>query len=267
MSFCTKCGTQLSEQARFCPVCGNLVSQQGQPQGYPQAPNQGYAQAPNQGYAQAPNQGYPQAPNQGYPQAPNQGYAQAPNQGYPQAPGQGYSQAQPQAPRGNQRGPIIRKFKAEGFTFVNYNMPIRDEYDRLLYEAKTVSESMINYTFRAWYPDGREAFTVKTKVAKLLTLFLEQRDAQGRLITSIDQQIHRATYDYVMPEAGLTARGDFVSFHFQVMRGARVAAEIDREFTVIKDSYVAKIYDPSAEIPVLGLMMAIQIQTIISKHR
>ena len=46
------------------------------------------------------------------------------------------------------------------------------EYDNLIYQAKTVSESMFQCTFRAWYPDGREAFTVKTKTKKMLEIYI-----------------------------------------------------------------------------------------------
>lgn len=172
------------------------------------------------------------------------------------------------APSRMPAGPIIRRFKTEGVTFINYNMPIRDQYDNLIYQAKTVSESMFQCTFRAWYPDGREAFTVKTKTKKMMTMFFEMTDAFGRLITSIDQQFtSNVAYGYAMPEVGLYAQGDFINFNFGVFRNQQLVAEVKRDFTMIKDSYQAVIYDPSAEIPVLGVMMAIQLETAVSRNR
>nr|MBQ6241602.1 hypothetical protein [Lachnospiraceae bacterium] len=151
---------------------------------------------------------------------------------------------------------------------VNYNMPIRDENDNLIFQARTVSESLFQCTFRAWYPDGRAAFTVKTKTKKMMTMFFEMTDASGRLITTIDQQFtSRVAYGYAMPEAGLYAQGDFINFNFSVYRNQQLVAEVKRDFTMIKDSYQAVIYDPSAEIPVLGVMMAIQLQTAVSRNR
>ena len=70
-----------------------------------------------------------------------------------------------------------------------------------------------------------------------------------------------------MPEAGLYAQGDFINFNFSVYRNQQLVAEVKRDFTMIKDSYQAVIYDPSAEIPVLGVMMAIQLQTAVSRNR
>ncbi len=164
--------------------------------------------------------------------------------------------------------PIIRRFKTEGLTFVNYNMPFRDENNNLVYQAKTVSESMFQYTFRAWFPDNRVAFTVKSKTRNMMTMFFELTDMNGQLITTIDQQVGgNLGYMYLMREAGLHAQGDFVNFNFGVFRNQQLMAEVKRDFTMIKDSYQAIIYDPSVEIPVLGLMMAIQLETASSRNR
>ncbi len=107
MMKCSQCGTDLADNAAFCPSCGTPVQQQPQ-QGFEQMqwgqqeqsaysqpqqaygqPQQGYGQ-PQQGYGQ-PQQGYGQ-PQQGYGQ-PQQAYGQDPYAQYPQ---QGYPQYQPE---------------------------------------------------------------------------------------------------------------------------------------------------------------------------
>ncbi len=124
--FCKKCGTQIPENAQFCPACGTPVSAkveapQSPPPAEPQTQNVAQAetseqpevveqqappttetsQAPQQPEVQQqapPPQGFQQAPPpQGYQQAtPSQGYQQAtPSQGYQQAPPQGYQQQVP----------------------------------------------------------------------------------------------------------------------------------------------------------------------------
>lgn len=225
--FCTKCGNILNDNDRFCGRCGTPVAQ---------APTPPAQAAPAQkAAAQIPPTQAPSA-------------QKALNSGMPR--------------------PIIRRFKAEGVMVVNYNMPFRDENDNLIYQAKTVTESMFQWTFRAWYPDRRVAFTVKTKTHNMMTMFFELTDAGGRLITTIDQKISgNLAYMYLMPEVGLQAQGDFVNFNFGVFRNEQLVAEVKRDLTLVKDSYQAVIYDPSVEVPVLGLMMAIQLATAVSRHR
>ncbi len=101
--YCHKCGTQLADDALFCPSCGEAVTAEPQPEQAPQqTPPQsapGYQQTPpqsNPGYQQTPPQGNP-----GYQQTPPQG-----NPGYQQTPPQsnpGYQQTPPQGNPGYQQ--------------------------------------------------------------------------------------------------------------------------------------------------------------------
>lgn len=67
MAYCTKCGTQVAEDVKFCTSCGTPMgaAQQPQPQPQPQ-PQQTYTQQPQQQQYQQP---YQQPPyGQPYPQ-------------------------------------------------------------------------------------------------------------------------------------------------------------------------------------------------------
>lgn len=64
--FCKNCGTEMDEQAAFCPSCGAKVGGQPQAQAQPQGQQPPYQQPP---YQQAPYQQAPVAPG---PQEPNE---------------------------------------------------------------------------------------------------------------------------------------------------------------------------------------------------
>ncbi len=103
--FCVNCGTQMEDDALFCPACGTPVAQAQQPGQVPPQGDSGYQQTPpqgNPGYQQTPpqgNPGYQQTPpqgNPGYQQTPPQG-----NPGYQQTPPQGNPNYQQYAPNGS----------------------------------------------------------------------------------------------------------------------------------------------------------------------
>lgn len=101
MPICSQCGTPVSENAKFCPVCGAAMAAAPVPEA-PQAPQQPpVAQQPQQGYPPQDPGSYPPGPSQQnpqppYPQAPGyQPYSQNPNY---QQPYQGYAPYQPEPP-------------------------------------------------------------------------------------------------------------------------------------------------------------------------
>ena len=51
----------------------------------------------------------------------------------------------------------------DGVSLFNYQFEIKDENGNVRYIAKTVTEKMMGYTLRVWYPNGAEAFVVQTK--------------------------------------------------------------------------------------------------------
>ena len=120
---------------------------------------------------------------------------------------------------------------------------------------------MLQYTYRAAYPNGAEALCVKTKSGKMLTLFAEIT-ANGRLISTVSQEISGTHYNYEMPEVGIHAEGVFSNMSFQVTRNGALVAAIEREDTLVQDSYVITLYDQSLELPIIGLAMFIEIDTI-----
>ena len=96
MKFCRYCGAQISDDAAFCPNCGNRL------QGPPANSGRGYQQGPpansGRGYQQRP----PQGPGNRYQQGPPPG----PGRGYQQSPGRGY---QPGVPAGSGYGKQVKK--------------------------------------------------------------------------------------------------------------------------------------------------------------
>ena len=97
--FCENCGKELSENVKFCTVCGAktedpaaVPSPAAQPQAASTPPAQQQYQQPQQQYTQTPVQQYTQTPAQQYAQQPQQQYAQQPAQQYAQPPAQQYAQ-------------------------------------------------------------------------------------------------------------------------------------------------------------------------------
>ena len=111
---CTNCGNQLSDTAKFCPVCGSKVNAeppvqpafipQPQEQPIPQAPQEFVPQPQEQPVPQAPQEFIPQPQEQPVPQAPQEFIPQPQEQSVPQAPQEFVPQPQaqqiPQAPQG-----------------------------------------------------------------------------------------------------------------------------------------------------------------------
>ena len=65
-----------------------------------------------------------------------------------------------------------------------------------------------------------------------------------------------------MPEVGIHAEGVFSNMSFQVTRNGALVAAIEREDSLVKDSYVITIYDQSQELLIIGLAMFIEIDAI-----
>ena len=134
MKYCTNCGTQLSDDAKFCSVCGTKQEPAKAPASEPAPPKPKKPAAPKKQTAQEeffaaskiagevvlsswenpkpkaeaaprqqpPQQSYQQPPQQNYQQPQQQHYQQPPRQSYHQPPKQNYQQ--PAAPQKKKRG-------------------------------------------------------------------------------------------------------------------------------------------------------------------
>ena len=70
MKYCSNCGAQLGDEAKFCPRCGLKVPEVQRPQEpYRQQPQQSYQQPPQQSYQQPPQEPVSSPPTDGYQMA------------------------------------------------------------------------------------------------------------------------------------------------------------------------------------------------------
>ncbi len=130
--YCQNCGSKIDDDAKYCPICGNVLELQGnyylppqQPENLNIQPQQGFNnQQPPQSANQSVNQGGYQQPPQGANQSVNQGGYQQPPQGANQGVNQGGYQQPPQgANQGGNPGGYQQNFNNQQPPQGNYQQP------------------------------------------------------------------------------------------------------------------------------------------------
>ena len=158
-------------------------------------------------------------------------------------------------------------FSTDGVSAFNYQFEIRDENGNVRYIAKTVTEKMIGYTLRVWYPNGAEAFVVQTKKKlTMASLHFEMVLPNGQHVTDILQKNKFVKYVYELPQYNMVADGDFISHKFSINQGGKQIGFIDRKMMAWGDSFEIQFEDPAMEQLILAATFAVELATIHQRH-
>lgn len=160
-------------------------------------------------------------------------------------------------------------FEIDGVSLVNYKFTVKDANRQLRYTAKTVSEGLVTYNAKAFYPDGREAFAVRQKKALTLVAMNFEMQVNGKVVCDILQKNKFTKYVYEMPQLGLTADGDFISRKFQFTRAGKPVATVTRDMASLGTDFIIEFSDPSLEQALLAATIAIELVTAadVNRHR
>ena len=157
---------------------------------------------------------------------------------------------------------------AKGLTLLNYKFDIRDEMGNLCYRAATVTESMLTYNARVYYPNDAEAMIIRQQ--KKMTMAAMNFDIfapDGNLITEVLQKIHFTTSEFQLPQQGIVVTGDFLSINFSFMRGNQKVATVSKKILSWGDCYEIEFYDSSLDKLLLATIMVIQMVIAASRKR
>ena len=164
--------------------------------------------------------------------------------------------------------PYYLYMDAKGLTLLNYNFEIKSADGVVRYRAATVTESMITYNARIYYPNNVEALIIRQQ--KKMTFAAMNFDIfapNGALITEVLQTIHFSKSEFNLPNLGITVTGDFFSIDFQFTRGNQTVAVVRKKVLAWGDCYELEIYDPNLEQILLATIMVIQIVIAASRKR
>lgn len=170
-----------------------------------------------------------------------------------------------QAPVQNVQSPRLY-MTPEGVTLMNYKFTLRDAAGNVRYTAATVTEKMMGYTLRTWYPNGAEAFMIQSKGVTVMNLQFEMVK-NGRSVTLIQQKNRVVRYDYELPQLGMVATGDFISHQFDITQNGQNVAHIRRKLMSWGDSYEIDILNQQLEEPILAAVFAVEFSVIDSRRR
>ena len=155
----------------------------------------------------------------------------------------------------------------DGVSLLNYQFEIKDENGNVRYIAKTVTEKMIGYTLRVWYPNGEEAFVVQTKKKlTLASLHFEMVLPNGQLVADILQKNKLTKYVYELPQYNMVADGDFISHKFSINQGGKQVGSIHRKMMSWGDSFEIQFEDPAMEQLILATTLAVELANIHQRH-
>lgn len=174
------------------------------------------------------------------------------------------------APQAAPQPPALTRLymDAKGLNLFNYTFEIKDEMGNLRYRAGTVSESMIAYTARIWYPDNSEALTVRQQ--KKMTLAAMNFDIvapNGALVTEALQNVKFASSEFFLPAFGITVSGDLMSLDFAFYRNNQMIGRVSKKFLSWGDSYELEFADKSLEQVLLAAVLVVEISIIAARQR
>lgn len=157
---------------------------------------------------------------------------------------------------------------AKGLTLMNYKFEIRDGAGNLRYKAATVTESMLTYNARVYYPNDAEALAIHQQ--KKLTMMAMNFDIvapNGGLITQAMQEVKMTSYTYNLPQLGIRVEGDFLSLNFVFYRNGQPIGAVRKKLMAWGDCYEVEYVDASLEQVFLAMVMVVQMVIASQRHR
>ncbi len=157
---------------------------------------------------------------------------------------------------------------AKGLSLLNYKFDIRDAAGNLRYRAATVTESMLTYNARVYYPNDSEAMIIhQQKKMTFASMNFDIFAPNGALVTEVIQKIHFATSEFQLTQLGLVVTGDFSSTNFTFKRGNQVVCNVHKKVLSWGDCYEVEYFDPALEQILLATIMVIQMVIAASRRR
>ena len=155
---------------------------------------------------------------------------------------------------------------AKGLTLMNYKFEIRDQAGNLRYKAATVTESMITYNARVYYPNDAEALAIhQQKKLTMMAINFDIVTPNGVLVTQVMQNVKMTSYSYHLPQLGITVDGDFLALNFVFYRNGQPIGAVRKKFMSWGDCYEVEYTDASLEQVFLAMVMVVQM--VIAYHR
>lgn len=155
---------------------------------------------------------------------------------------------------------------AKGLTLVHYKFDIKDIDGNVRYRAATVTENLMRYSARVYYPDDSEAMIIRQQKEMTLASYnFDILSPSGELVTDVLQQIRFANFEFLLPKLGMVVTGDFLSLNFVFKKGDQEVCTVRKKVLSWGDCYELTFYDKNLEQVFLAAVMVIQIA--IAAHR
>ena len=157
---------------------------------------------------------------------------------------------------------------AKGLTLMNYKFEIRDHLGYLRYRAATVTESMVRYNARLYYPNDTEAMAIhQQKKMTMVAMNFDIVTPNGALVTEAIQEVKMTSFTYHLPQLGIRLDGDFFALNFMFYRNGQAIGRLSKKLMAWGDCYELEFNDPSLEQVLLSSIMVIQMVIAAHRHR
>lgn len=155
----------------------------------------------------------------------------------------------------------------DGVTLVNYRFNVKNEQGEDLYTIASVSENLVRYKWRMWDMDQKEILVLDQQKALTFSAINFDVFVDGKKTMEVLQKNKFTKYVYTIPQADLTADGDFISHNFKITKNKTEVAHILRKLLSWGDSYEVEISDPELMPAVMAMVIAVECSEINSRRR
>lgn len=170
--------------------------------------------------------------------------------------------------QGPTNAPYCLYMDAKGLTLLNYKFDVKTADGTVKYRAATVTEGLLTYNARIYYPNDAEALIIRQqKKMTLAAMNFDILSPNGVLITEVLQKVHFNKSEFQLPNLGLVVTGDFLSINFAFTRGNQTVATVRKKILSWGDCYELEIFDPEIEQVLLAAIMVIQMVIAAARRR
>lgn len=157
---------------------------------------------------------------------------------------------------------------AKGLTMMNYKFEIKDHLGNLRYRAATVTESMVRYNARLYYPNDTEAMAIhQQKKMTMVAMNFDIVTPDGALVTQAMQEVKMTSFSYHLPQLGIRMDGDFFALNFAFYRNNQPIGKVTKKLMAWGDCYELEFNDPSLEQVLLSAVMVVQMVIAANRNR